>query len=89
MSDQSKPMIESKLGSRKVLPFAIPQAAMEGKLEKWFRGVIQSNRDLITALERLRDSYQNLAEKPLTEADQAILLAAQITLKSARNAQIL
>ena len=63
---------------------------MEGKLEKWFRGVIQSNKDLISALERLRDSHQLLlAERPLTEADQAVLLAVQITLNNARNAQIL
>jgi hypothetical protein len=71
----------------KVLPFTTPQASLEGKLEKWFRGVMQSNRDLITALERLCDSYQKLAKKPLTEADQAVLLAVQITLNDARNAQ--
>ena len=80
-------MIKSKNMSGKVLPFATPQASIEGQLEKWFRGVIQSNRDLITALERLRDSYEKLAAQPLSEADQAVLLAVQITLNEARNAQ--
>ncbi len=80
-------MINSNNPPCKVLPFTSPQASLEGKLEKWFRGVMQSNRDLITALERLRDSYQKLAKKPLTEADQAVLLAVQITLNDARNAQ--
>jgi hypothetical protein len=73
----------------KVLPFAAPKPSREGALEKWFRGVIQSNHDLIAALERLRDSYQKLIEKPASEADQAVLLAVEITLSSARNAQIL
>jgi hypothetical protein len=83
-------MVKSNKASNKVLPFVVPEASREGTLEKWFRGVIQSNHDLITALERLRDSYQGLlAEKPLTEADEAILLAVQITLNNARNAQSL
>ena len=83
-------MIKSNNPPCKVLPFVAPEAVIEGKLEKWFRGVIQSNKDLISALERLRDSYQELlAEKPMTEADQAALLAVQITLNNARNAQIL
>jgi hypothetical protein len=73
----------------KVLPFAAPQPSREGQLEKWFRGVIQSNHDLIAALERLRDSYQGLMQKPASENDQAILLAVEITLNQARNAQIL
>ena len=82
-------MLKPSNEPRKVLPFTVPHATMEGKLEKWFRGVIQSNRDLITALERLRDSYQELAGKTPTEAEQAVLLAVQITLTNARNAQVL
>jgi hypothetical protein len=83
-------MAKTNKAPNKILPFVVPQASMEGKLEKWFRGVIQSNKDLISALERLRDSYQELlSEKPLTEADEAALLAVQITLNNARNAQIL
>jgi hypothetical protein len=44
----------------KVLQFAMLQASIEGQLERWLRGVIQSNHDLMTALERLRDSYHKL-----------------------------
>jgi hypothetical protein len=73
--------------SAKILPFAAPQAAIEGKLEKWFRGVIQSNRDLMTALERLSGQYEKVAATPLSEADQAVLLGVQITLNEARKAQ--
>jgi hypothetical protein len=80
-------MMKTKSPSGKILPFAAPQAAIEGKLEKWFRGVIQSNRDLMTALERLGAQYEKLAVKPLSEADQAVLLAVQITLNEARKAQ--
>jgi hypothetical protein len=73
----------------KVLPFTVREPSREGQLEKWFRGVIQSNHDLIAALERLRDSYQVRMQKPASEADQAVLLAVEITLSQARSAQIL
>jgi hypothetical protein len=73
----------------KILPFAVPQPSREGQLEKWFRGVIQSNQDLIAALEGLRDSYQVLMQKQATEADEAVLMAVEVTLSRARNAQTL
>jgi hypothetical protein len=74
----------------KVLQFASPQASIEGELEKWFRGVMKSNHDLVFALERLRDSYKQLiGERPVTEANQAVLLAVEITLRDARNARAL
>jgi hypothetical protein len=88
LGKQSNHMMKSKSPSAKILPFTPPQASIEGKLEKWFRGVIQSNRDLMTALERLSAQYEKLAIKPLNEADQAVLLAVQITLNEARNAQV-
>jgi hypothetical protein len=76
--------------SCKVLPFATPQASIEGELEKWFRGVMKSNHDLVFALERLRDSYkQLLSERAVTEANQAVLMAVEITLRDARNARAL
>jgi hypothetical protein len=41
-------------------------------------------------LEQLRDSYKNLfAGKILGEADQAVLLAVEITLTNAKNARVL
>jgi hypothetical protein len=76
--------------SCKVLEFATPQASVEGELEKWFRGVMRSNHDLVFALERLRDSYkQLLGGRPVNEANQAVLMAVEITLKDARNARAL
>jgi hypothetical protein len=89
MRYQNKPMIKSNNPPCKVLPFVAPEVSGEGKLEKWFRGVIQSNYDLVTALERLRDSYEKKAKKPLTEGDRAVLLAVQITLQNAKNARAL
>ena len=72
------------------MEFTQPLASVEGELEKWFRGVMKSNHDLVFALERLRDSYkQLLGERPITEAHQAVLLAVEITLRDARNARAL
>ncbi|MDX6456405.1 MAG: hypothetical protein QOE55_102 [Acidobacteriaceae bacterium] len=74
----------------KVLQFATPQASVEGELEKWFRGVMKSNHDLVFALERLRDSYkQLLGGRAVSEANQAVLMAVEITLRDARNARAL
>lgn len=76
--------------SCKVLQFATPESSIEGELEKWFRGVMKSNHDLVFALERLRDSYkQLLGERVVSEAHQAVLMAVEITLRDARNARAL
>jgi hypothetical protein len=83
-------MVEPNKASYKVLQFAKPQPSAEGELEKWFRGVMKSNHDLMSALERLRDSYKLLlTQKTGSEDDQGVLLAVEITLKNARNARAL
>jgi hypothetical protein len=83
-------MVKPNKTSSKVLQFVAPQPSPEGPLEKWFRGVMQSNHDLTTALEQLRDSYKVLLmEKLVTEADQAVLMAVEITLNNAKNAHAL
>jgi hypothetical protein len=83
-------MLKPTKAPGKVLPFVAGEPSPEGQLEKWFLGVMQSNRDLISALERLRDSYKMLlADKVVGEADQAVLLAVEITLRNARNARAL
>jgi hypothetical protein len=83
-------MVKPMKASGKILPFVSGQPSPEGQLEKWFLGVMQSNHDLISALERLRDSYKRLlADKVLGEAEQAVLLAVEITLRNARNARAL
>lgn len=83
-------MVNPAKASGKILHFATPEVSPEGELEKWFRGVMRSNHDLISALERLRDSYKGLLlQKSITEADEAVLMAVEITLRNARNARAL
>jgi hypothetical protein len=83
-------MVKTAKAMGKVLQFTPPQEPAEGHLEKWFRGVMQSNHDLMTALERLRDSYREAMKgRSVTERDQAVLMAVEITLRSAKNAQAL
>jgi hypothetical protein len=83
-------MVKSYKASRKALPFVMPQAPIEGQPDKWFRGVIQTNHDLLTVLERRRDSYKGLsAKKAFSEAGHAVLVDVAITLSSAKNAQAL
>jgi hypothetical protein len=67
----------------------VSQASSDGQLENWLCGVMHSHHDLLTVLERLRDSFKLSAQKPLSEADHAILVAVQNTLSSAKNARTL
>jgi hypothetical protein len=45
---------------KEVLGFPGSQDSVEGNLLCWVRGVVQSNDQLVTALERLRSSYKVL-----------------------------
>jgi hypothetical protein len=67
----------------------VSSASSDGQLERWLCGIMQSHYDLLTVLERLRDSFKLSAQKPLSEADHAILLAVQNTLSNAKNARAL
>ena len=62
------------------------QDEVERNLQEWFRSIVQSNHDLATALERLRDSYQDLlVGRPISNAHQAVLIGVEITLRDAEN----
>jgi hypothetical protein len=43
-----------------ILPFALPEAAIEAQLEAWIAGIKESNDTLVAALQRLRDSYKTM-----------------------------
>jgi hypothetical protein len=80
---------KSNSASCKVSRSVVSPASSDGQLERWLCGVMQSHHDLLTVLERLRDSFMLSAQKPLSEADHAILLAVQNTLSNAKNARAL
>jgi hypothetical protein len=80
---------KSNTTSCKVSRSVVSQASSDGQLENWLCGVMQSHHDLLTVLERLRYSFKLSAQKPLSEADDAILVAVQNTLSSAKNARAL
>ena len=65
-------MVKPTQNTGKVIPFVTGQPSPEGQLEKWFRGIVQSNNDLISALEQLRDSYKNLFAGEADHADTNI-----------------
>lgn len=51
-----------------------------------FLSFVKSHRDLSIALERLRDSYKELlVGKPVSDADGAVLMGVEITLREAKN----
>jgi hypothetical protein len=71
----------------KVLPFALPEAAIEAQLEAWVAGIKGSNDKLVAALERIRDSYKTMmAGGSVTDAEE-ILVAVEAALKNAEKAK--
>jgi hypothetical protein len=93
-SNISPPVVPIAAGrSAAALKKAVPpqnaadeQGDVERNLQKWFRGIVQSNHDLATALERLRDSCQELlVGRPISNAHQAVLIGVEITLRDAEN----
>lgn len=86
----SEIMVMSTENSGKVLQFTTTPTSIEGELEKWFRGVMISHRDLMFTLEQMNDSFKKLlAERAIGEANYPVLAAAAVTLKNARNARAL
>jgi hypothetical protein len=80
MNDMKKPP-----GSE-LLEFAVPQD-VEGQLVNWIRGVVESNNELVDALNRLRLSYRALlAGEPVTDAHE-ILRQVEGALRSADKAK--
>jgi hypothetical protein len=80
---------KSNVASCKVSRSVVSPASSDGQLERWLCRVIQSHHDLSTVLEQLHNSFRLSVQKPLSEADHAILLTVQNTLSSAKNARAL
>lgn len=71
----------------KVLGFPGSQDAVETKLLRWVRGVVQSNDQLVDVLERLRRSYRTLQTgKPVPDAAE-ILWQVEIALREAERSR--
>jgi hypothetical protein len=80
---------KSNTTSCKVTRSVVSPVSSDGHLESWLRGVMHSHHDLLTVLERLRNSFELSVQTPLSEADHALLRAVQNTLSSAKNARAL
>ena len=66
---------------------AVPQGAIEVKIEVWNRKVFESNNELAIALKRIRDSYcMLLAGEAVKNADE-ILAQVRATLTKAEKAK--
>lgn len=73
------------VGSGNVPPPAVPQGVIQGQIEGWIQGLVQSNEELATALERLRESYsQVLAGKPVKNVAEVWAQGEAALMKAAR-----
>jgi hypothetical protein len=73
----------NKPSARKLIEFSLTEESSETQLASWVRELVQSNNELVPALERLRRSYRVLqADKPVTDAEE-VLWQVQQALKDA------
>jgi hypothetical protein len=73
--------------NKKPLRFPVPHDDVTTRLLNWIRGVIQSNHELVDALERLRFSYkEHLAGRSLRDAE-TILWQVEFALKNAERSK--
>jgi hypothetical protein len=73
--------------NKKPLRFPVPHDDVTTRLLSWVRGIVQSNHELVDALERLRFSYKALlAGKSVRDAEQ-VLWQAEVALKDAERSK--
>jgi hypothetical protein len=73
--------------NKKPLRFPVAQDDVTTRLLSWIRGIVQSNQELVSALERLRLSYEVLlAGTSVTDAE-AILWQVEVALKGAERSR--
>jgi hypothetical protein len=73
--------------NKKPLRFAAPHEDLHTRLVRWIRGVVQSNHELVDALQQLRLSYKALpAGTPVRDAE-LILSQVEVALKDAERSK--
>jgi hypothetical protein len=66
-------MAHARKPSNKLLEFTVPQDGIGLQLVTWVRGIVKSNSELVSALSRLRRSYEALlAGMPVTDAEELL-----------------
>lgn len=71
------------------IEFALTEESIETQLASWIRELVQSNTELVPALERLRRSYRVLqACKPVTDAEE-VLWQVERALNDAETASLI
>jgi hypothetical protein len=69
--------------NKKPIRFPVPQDDVAARLLSWIRGTVQSNYELVGALERLRHSYRALLAGTSVPDSEAILWQVEVALKDA------
>jgi hypothetical protein len=73
--------------TKKPLRFPVPQDDVAARLLSWIRGTVQSNHELVGALERLRHSYGALLAGTSVPDAEAILWQVEVALKDAERSK--
>jgi hypothetical protein len=81
MTNAKKPL------DKKLLGFPECQESIEAKLLSWIRGVVQSNDQLVDALDRLHGSYKVLQTGKSVPDAAEILWQAEVALSDAERSR--
>ena len=79
-------MPDEKPPSENVLTFAVPRHALEATLGNWIYRLVQSNDELVSVLEYLRDAYCVLLAGRLGQ-DREVLAQVETALRNAAKAK--
>jgi hypothetical protein len=85
VSKLKQPMISAKKPAASVRPPAETQSSVEEDLVAWMKGTVHTCQELVSVLERLRNSYKAiLTESVASDADE-ILTNVEEALRNAKN----
>jgi len=73
--------------NKKPLRFPVPHDDVTTRLLSWIRGIVQSNHELVDALERLRFSYKALLAEASVRDAEPILWQVEVALKDAERSR--
>jgi hypothetical protein len=73
--------------NKKPLQFPVAQDDVATRLLDWIRGIVQSNQELVSALDRLRLSYEALLAGTSVTDTEAILWQVEVALKDAERSR--
>jgi hypothetical protein len=73
--------------NKKLLRFPVIHEDIHTRLVSWIRGIVESNHELVDALQQLRSSYEALLAGTSVRDAELIMWQVEVALKNAERAK--